>query len=65
MKARNQEPVLISAGITAAVMSIVNVLVVLDILVLTNDQLAVINIAVGSVLGVLLAAWARARVSPV
>src|SRR3990167_8460543 len=62
--ARNQEPVLTSAGVTAAVMSVLNVLVVLDVWVLDADQLATINIAVGSVLGVLLAVWARGRVSP-
>ena len=62
--ARNQEPVLTSAGVTAAIMSVLNVLVVLDVWVLDADQLATINIALGSVLGIVLAVWARGRVSP-
>lgn len=61
----NGEPVLTSAGLTAAIMSVVNMLVVLDVLVLDSDQIAAVNIALGSVLGVVLAIWARGRVTPV
>ncbi len=62
---RTPEPVLTSAGLTAAIMSVVNVLVVLNIVVLDAQQLGAINIAVGSVLGIVLAIWARGKVSPV
>ena len=62
---RNQEPVLTSAGLTAAIMSVVNVLVVLNIVTLDAQQLGALNIAVGSVLGIVLATWARSKVTPV
>ena len=61
----SREPVLTSAGLTAAIMSVVNVLVVLNIVTLDAQQLGAINIAVGSVLGIVLAVWARGKVTPV
>ena len=60
-----REPVLTSAGLTAAIMSVVNVLVVLNIVTLDAQQLGAINIAVGSILGIVLAVWARGKVTPV
>ena len=60
-----REPVLTSAGLTAAIMSVVNVLVVLNIVKLDAQQLGAINIAVGSILGIVLAVWARGKVTPV
>lgn len=59
-----REPVLTSAGLTAAIMSVVNVLVVLNIVTLDAQQLGAINIAVGSILGIVLAVWARGKVTP-
>lgn len=61
----SREPVLTSAGLTAAIMSVVNVLVVLNIVTLDAQQLGAINIAVGSILGIVLAVWARGKVTPV
>lgn len=61
----NGEPVLSAAGLTAAIMSIINVLVLLNVVVLDPDQLAGINVAVGSIVGIVLAFWARGKVTPV
>lgn len=58
------EPVLSSASISATVMAVFNVLVVTNIIVLTAEQVAAVNVAVGSVVSLLLATWARSRVSP-
>jgi len=60
----NTEPVLSAAGITATITAVINMLVVLDVLVLDPDQIAAVNIAVGSVVAMGLAVWARGRVSP-
>lgn len=62
---RSNEPVLSAAGITATITAIINMLVVLDVLVLDPDQIAAVNIAVGSVVAMALAVWARGKVSPV
>ena len=61
----SREPVITSATITATVMAVVNLVVVLGIVQLTAEQLGATNIAVGSVVGLLLAVWARSKVSPV
>ena len=60
-----REPVITSATITATVMAVINLIVVLGIVTLTAEQLGAANIAVGSVVGLLLAVWARAKVVPV
>lgn len=62
---RNTEPVLTAAGITATATAILNMLVVLDVLVLDPDQVAAVNVAIGSVVSLVLAVWARNRVTPV
>ena len=62
---RSNEPVLSAAGITATITAIINMLVVLDVLVLDPDQIAAVNIAVGSVVAMALAVWARGKVSPI
>ena len=62
--ARNQEPVLTSAGVTAVVMAVLNVPVVLGWVTLDAVQLATINTAVLSVVGLLMSVWARGRVTP-
>ena len=61
----SREPVITSATITATVMAVLNLVVVLNIVALTAEQLGAANIAVGSVVGLLLAVWARAKVTPV
>ena len=61
---RNSEPVLTAGLIQAAIMGAINIVVALNIVTLTTDQLGVINASLGSILAVLLAVWARGRVSP-
>lgn len=58
------EPVLKAAAVQAAVMGAINIIVALNIVVLTTEQLGVINASLGSILTVLLAVWARGKVSP-
>jgi hypothetical protein len=58
------EPVLSSASVTATLVAVFNVLVVTNILVLTPEQVAAVNVAIGSVVSLMLAAWARGKVSP-
>lgn len=61
---RNQEPVITAGLIQTAIMATVNIVVVLNIVTLTSEQLGVINASLGSILALLLAVWARGRVSP-
>ncbi len=61
----NNEPVLSVGLLQAAIMGAVNIVVALNIVTLTSEQLGVINAGLGSILAVLLAVWARGRVTPV
>ena len=60
----NTEPVLTAAGITGVVMAVLNVPVVMGWVTLDATQLAAINAAVLSVVGLVFAIWARNRVTP-
>lgn len=59
------EPVLISQAITKAIYAVLSCLVLLNVVSLSDQQLAGIIVAVEAVLGVPLAFWARSRVTPI
>jgi predicted ABC-type sugar transport system permease subunit len=61
----NDEPVLTASGITAAIVAVINVLVVFNIFQATAEQLAQLNIAIALLVGIGLGIWARMRVTPV
>lgn len=68
---RNTEPVLTAGGITAAVGAVLNVLLVFKMIPLDADpetaqmQVAALNAVIMPLVGILLAVWARKRVTPV
>jgi len=59
------EPVLTAASVTIVITAAINVLVLLKVVEWDKDQLAGINVLVGSTVALAFAVWARGRVKPV